>query len=67
MLFIFQLISVLISWNFLMNVEKMLLHLSLTALWREVVSGETSGCFYGDFRGNHNSPLNSVGDCLWVF
>lgn len=50
-----------------MNVEKMLLHLSLTALWREVVSGETSGCFYGDFRGNHNSPLNSVGDCLWVF
>lgn len=26
-LFIFQLISVLISWNFLMNVEKMLLHL----------------------------------------
>lgn len=66
-MFIFQLISFLISWNFLINVKKMLHHLLLTAHWLKLVSSETSTCFYRDFWGNRNWPLMSMRFSLWPF
>lgn len=67
MLFIFQLISFLISWNFLINVKKMLHRLLLTAHWLELVFNETNTCFYRGCWGTRNWPLMSMSFSLWPF
>lgn len=57
-MFIFQLISVLISWNFLINVKKMLHRLLLTVHWLELVSNETNTCFYKGLLGKLQLAIN---------
>lgn len=54
LLFIFQLMFFLISWNLLMNVKKMLHRLLLTAHWLKLVSSEMNTCFCKSFWGNCN-------------
>lgn len=54
LLFIFQLMFFLISWNLLMNVKKMLHRLLLTAHWLKSVSSEMNTCFCKSFWGNCN-------------